>query len=66
MRSERPWYRNATGRHYHEAGPEWTRTGMSSCGRHIARAGFVARADELLKRNLRTCYDCLVKATRYE
>ena len=57
------WYRNVTGRHYHEVS---STPGMSSCGRRIARAGFVAHADELLKNNLRTCYDCLVKATKYD
>ena len=58
----RPWYRNVTGKHYHEVS---TRSGVSSCGRRIGAAAFVAQPDELLKRNLRTCYDCLIKATRY-
>ena len=64
--SRRLWYRNATGRHYHEAGPDWVRTGMSSCGRRIARAGFVVKPGDLLRNNFRACQDCLRVAARYE
>ncbi|MGH8651533.1 MAG: hypothetical protein ACREYE_04830 [Gammaproteobacteria bacterium] len=62
----RTWYRNARGTHYHEARPDRVVSGLSSCGRSIRRPAFTAQADELLKRNLRVCYDCLVKATRYQ
>ena len=64
MASERRlWYRNATGRHYHEVS---STPGMSSCGRRIVRAGFVAKPGDLLRNNFRACQDCLRAAVRYE
>ena len=59
----RPWYRNVTGKHYHEVS---TRSGVSSCGRRIGAAAFVVKPSDLLRNNFRTCQDCLHVAVRYE